>query len=240
MKKMFLVVAAATVMCINGAKAQEFSVGADVVSSYVWRGQHLGGLSIQPSLGFSVAGLSIGAWGSTDIINGFTTLPGYSKELDLSIGYEIAGLTVGITDYFITPGGVSYFNYSADEGTAHTFELNLGYTLPIEKLPLSLSWNTNFAGAVGLNNEGEDAYASYFEVSYPFAVKDVSLTAALGLTPWANTSYGNIGDSGFNVINLALTASKELKLGSFSIPVFGQLVINPRAEDIFLVFGASF
>ena len=35
----------------------EASVGADLVSGYIWRGQDLGGVSIQPSLGISYKGL---------------------------------------------------------------------------------------------------------------------------------------------------------------------------------------
>jgi hypothetical protein len=246
MKK--IVLAIAVLMSVAGVKAQEFSAGADVVSSYVWRGQYLDGVSVQPSLGFSYAGLSIGAWGSTGlstlgsvIIPDEATIPVYYKEFDLSIGYEIAGISVGITDYYIAPqGSAGYFNYDADKGTAHTFEATIGYTLPIEKLPLSLSWSTNFAGADGVNNDGKTAYSSYFEVAYPFSVKDISLTATVGVSPWATSFYGNSTESGFNVINLALTASKDIKIGDFTIPAFAQIVVNPRAEDAFLVFGMSF
>ena len=42
----------------------EASVGADLVSGYIWRGQDLGGVSIQPSLGIAYKGFSLGAWGS--------------------------------------------------------------------------------------------------------------------------------------------------------------------------------
>ena len=45
----------------------EASVGADLVSGYIWRGQNLGGVSVQPSLGISYKGLSLGAWGSVGI-----------------------------------------------------------------------------------------------------------------------------------------------------------------------------
>ena len=46
----------------SGMMAQdkvEASVGADLVSGYIWRGQDLGGVSIQPSLGISYKGLSL-------------------------------------------------------------------------------------------------------------------------------------------------------------------------------------
>ena len=42
----------------------EASVGADLVSGYIWRGQDLGGVSIQPSLSVAYKGFSLGAWGS--------------------------------------------------------------------------------------------------------------------------------------------------------------------------------
>ena len=45
----------------------EASVGADLVSGYIWRGQDLGGVSIQPSLSVAYKGFSLGAWGSAGI-----------------------------------------------------------------------------------------------------------------------------------------------------------------------------
>jgi len=235
MKKVFLTLAVMISALVANAQESEFSIGADVVSSYVWRGQYLGGAAVQPGVGYSIGGLSVGAWGSVNIVN-----PVDSKEFDLAVSYTVAGLTVGITDYYIvsqTDLRPSYFNYSTDKGTAHTFELNLGYTLPVESLPLSLSWNTNFAGADGIKSNGKTAYSSYFEVSYPFTVGGVSLDAAVGLTPWETSFYGA---NGFSVINTALKASKEIKIADFTLPAFGQIVINPRTEDAFLVFGLSF
>ena len=39
----------------------EASVGADFVSGYIWRGQDLGGVSIQPTLSVSYKGFSLSA-----------------------------------------------------------------------------------------------------------------------------------------------------------------------------------
>ena len=72
----------------------EASVGADLVSGYIWRGQNLGGVSVQPSLGISYKGLSLGAWGSVGIESKDT------KEFDLTLGYSIGGFSVSITDYW--------------------------------------------------------------------------------------------------------------------------------------------
>lgn len=56
------------IMCVNmKAEAQEVSVGADLVSSYIWRGQQLGSVSFQPNLGIEYKGLSFGAWASSDL-----------------------------------------------------------------------------------------------------------------------------------------------------------------------------
>ena len=41
----------------------EASVGVDLVSGYVWRGQDLGGVSLQPAVSVAYKGFSLEAWG---------------------------------------------------------------------------------------------------------------------------------------------------------------------------------
>jgi hypothetical protein len=255
MKKVFLAIAV-LVGTVGASKAQEFSVGADVVSSYVWRGVYQGGgVSVQPSVGFSAGGFSLGAWGSSNLSGG-------NKEVDFTLGYEVGGVSLSITDYWWAgEDAFNYFKYGEDE-TAHVFEATVGYTLPVEAFPLSLTWSTVFAGADGLNSDGKRAYSSYLELSYPFTVKDVALSATLGLVPWGTSLYGGevwedtdgdgVNDSfvgglynypadGLSVVNVGLKATKEIKItDSFSLPVFGQVIANPRSEDIFFVLGVSF
>ncbi|KAA6302119.1 MAG: hypothetical protein EZS26_001720 [Candidatus Ordinivivax streblomastigis] len=234
MKK--IIAAIVVLVCATGMKAQEVTVGTDVVSSYVWRGGQLSGTSIQPSFDFSAGSFSVGAWGSVDLLGSV------HKELDLTIGYEVQGVSLSITDYWIPVSSAgttnpSYFVYDTDKNTGHTFEATIGYTLPIESCPLSLAWSTNFAGVDGVNADGKTAYSSYFEASYPFNVKDIAVEAAIGLVPWATNFYST---NGFNITNISLKAGKEIKIADFTIPVFGQFVVNPRTEDAFLVFGVSF
>jgi hypothetical protein len=159
------------------------------------------------------------------------------KEVDFTLGYEVAGLSLAITDYWAAGQyAYKYLLYDSHR-TAHTFEFTVGYTLPVKSFPLSLSWNTFFAGSDAVKSDnGKRAYSSYFEATYPFSVKSVSLEAGLGLTPWEGAFA-----SDFSVINLSLKASKEIKItDSFSLPLFGQLIANPRSEDIFFVVGVSF
>jgi hypothetical protein len=77
------VIAIALLSAAFGAKAQdkvEASVGADLVSGYIWRGQDLGGVSIQPGVSLSYKGFSLAAWASVGLESSDT------KEMDLTLG----------------------------------------------------------------------------------------------------------------------------------------------------------
>ena len=206
----------------------ETTISGDIVSSYIWRGQDLGSAAVQPTLGVGYKGLSLTAWGSYGLVNTADT-----KEFDLTLAYTTGGFNIGITDYWFSAGldpDARYFEYDA-HGTNHVFEANIGYDFG----PLSLQWFTNFAGNDGLNKDGKRAYSSYVEVAVPFRLATVDWTATAGVVPWATTSYGT---SGFAVTNLALKATKEIKVtDTFSIPVFGQVVGNPCSQKAYLVFG---
>ena len=206
----------------------ETTISGDIVSSYIWRGQDLGSAAVQPTLGVGYKGLSLTAWGSYGLVNTADT-----KEFDLTLAYTTGGFNIGITDYWFNAGldpDARYFKYDA-HGTNHVFEANIGYDFG----PLSLQWFTNFAGNDGANKDGKRAYSSYVEVAVPFRLATVDWTATAGAVPWATTSYGT---NGFAVTNLALKATKEIKVtDTFSIPVFGQVVGNPCSQNAYLVFG---
>jgi len=211
----------------------ETTISADVVSSYIWRGQDLGSAAVQPTFGVAYKGLSLSAWGSYGLVN-----PADTKEFDLTLGYTIGRLNIGITDYWFDRGGLDpdgrYFKYDA-HGTNHVFEANIGYDFGVA----SLQWFTNFAGNDGTNKDGKRAYSSYVEAVVPFKLASVDWTATAGAVPFATTSY-NDWTPGFAVTNLSLKATKEIKVtDSFSIPVFGQVVGNPCSQYAYLVFGLT-
>ena len=122
----------------------ETTISADVVSSYIWRGQDLGSAAVQPTFGIGYKGLSLSAWGSYGLVN-----PADNKELDLTLAYTIGGLNLGITDYWTNdPTGGDpdrYIKYDA-HSTNHVFEANIGYDFGVA----SLQWYTNFAGNDGV------------------------------------------------------------------------------------------
>ena len=204
------------------------TIKADFVSQYIWRGLDAGSVAIQPTLGIDYKGLSLSAWGSYGLTN-----PDDTKEFDLTLAYTTGGFNIGITDYWFSVGGDPdgrYFKYDA-HGTNHVFEATVGYDFG----PLSLQWFTNFAGNDGVNKDGKRAYSSYVEANVPFRLAACDWTATAGAVPYATSSYGT---SGFAVTNLALKATKDIKVtDSFSIPVFAQVVGNPCSQKAYFIFG---
>ncbi len=73
----------------------EASVGADLVSGYIWRGQDLGGISVQPSLGITYKGFITRSMGISRGSN-----RQIQKEFDLTLGYSTGGFSVSVTDYW--------------------------------------------------------------------------------------------------------------------------------------------
>jgi len=207
----------------------EVSIGADVVSRYVWRGLDLGHVSIQPQLAVDYRGLSLSAFANAGVSD-----KNDPQELDLTLSYTVGGLTLGITDYWSVSGDeqARYFNYGA-HSTLHEFEGSIAYDFGA----LALSWNTFFAGYDGENKSGRRAYSSYVELTAPFRLADCECTATAGLVPYATTYYET---NGFEVINLSLRVTYALPLGNrLNLPIFGEIIANPSAGKSWLVFGIT-
>lgn len=233
MKTFRTTILAALVMMSAAVNAQESNkveatVGADIVSKYVWRGQDCGHAAVQPTLGISYKGLSLSAWGNYGIANTDDT-----EELDLTLSYSVGGLTVGITDYWFGNSEVDYFRYKSGE-TSHVFEANLGYDFG----PLSVNWFTNFAGDDGVNKSGKRAYSSYVELAAPFTLGKLDWEASIGAVPYATDYYAKV--NGFAVTNISVKASKEFTVAKeLKMPVFAQVAANPSTQKCYLVFGVG-
>ena len=230
MKKIFILglIALFGATAVKAQDEVEATISADVVNQYIWRGQDLGNSAFQPTLGIAYKGLSLSAWGSTGITEASDT-----KEFDLTLGYTIGGLNIGVTDYWFNAGldpKNRYFKYDA-HSTNHVFEANVGYDFG----PVAFQWYTNIAGNDGVNKDGDRAYSSYFEVSAPFELAKLDWTATAGAVPYATDFYGT---NGFAVVNLSLKATKDIKItDSFSIPVFGEVIANPCSQKAYFAFG---
>ena len=205
----------------------ETTMSSDIVSSYIWRGQDLGNVSLQPTLGIGYKGLSLTAWGSVGLTEAADT-----KEFDLTLGYTYGGLNLGVTDYWFNAGqdpDARYFKYDA-HGTNHIFEANIGYDFGFA----SAQWFTNFAGNDYKEN-GKRAYSSYMEVVVPFKLSAIDWTATAGAVPFSSPLYAT---EGFAVTNLAMKATKEIKVtDTFAVPIFAQIAANPCSQKAYLFFG---
>ena len=96
----------------------EFNAGAEIVSSYIWRGQNYSHTpSLQPWAEISWKGFTFGSWGA------FRVTGQGDDEIDFYISKEAGPLTLAIWDYwsYSKSNPSQYFNYTP-ETTSHLFE----------------------------------------------------------------------------------------------------------------------
>ena len=235
MKRIKFFTAAIMVLAISTSVKAQFSTGADLVSSYVWRGipqdrtvtgnPGLGSPNIQPCVSFTTGKLTIGSWASGSFL-------GNVKEVDLYATYTLSSaLALTVTDYNWGFSN-SYFNYGT--GSDHLFEAALAYS-GSGSFPISASLNTFFAGAADKKTNGDQAFSTYIELSYPIS-ENAKLIAGASLFE-SNAVYGT---SGFGVTNIALKVSKSIAItDKFSLPVYGVLGTNPYTKNAFFVAGIT-
>ena len=92
---MCLAAIAMTALTASAQDKVEGTISTDVVNQYIWRGQDLGDVSIQPTLGIAYKGFSLSAWGNVGLSDKDDT-----KELDLTATYTTGGFHIGVTDYW--------------------------------------------------------------------------------------------------------------------------------------------
>lgn len=218
-------------------------VGADVVSSYLWRGQYLGGLSIQPSVTIDWNGLYICGWANIGADN--WTFADINPELDLTIGYDNFGFKVDLTHFyyfdnepFFPKGG---FKGILEQESSSSMEAHAGFHLGdlVESLPLRVDWYTTVFGQdhyTTLDGDTVRAWSSYFEVGYDFNLPlGLVLGATVGIVPWRSSYTGyeevwkNAKTVAINNINLRLEREFELKHLYFSI--WGECMLNCYGLD---------
>lgn len=229
------------------SNAVETTVGADIVSHYIWRGQDLAGFSIQPSASVGWKGLSLTAAGSASLDR-----DDY-QEIDLTLGYKLGHFNIGVSDYWCT--GIDtenrYMYYDVNYG-AHKFEGNLGFTCKYFSLQgYCIFWGNDF------KLDGSRAYSTYIELGVPFKFGSLDWLVTAGMTPmesagqWEEqTRMTELGEHEVNVrvwdyaegpacCHAAIRCTKELNLGSMRMPVFAEMNMNPYLSKANLIFGVS-
>ncbi len=224
MKKILMIIASVFLLLtfIPKIKAQEWNTGVDIYSSYIWRGIKFGtGAAFQPSVEFSAGGFAIGAWGS------FSTGDDEAAEADLYAGYsfelgESSSLSLTLTDYYFP--GSNYF-----KSTSHFIE-------PMATLGLgNFSFTAAYMFYDGAGN-GDASGDLYLQAS--LSAGPVDLTIGGGNGQYSVEDAGK--DDKFAISNIGIGTSKEIKItDSFSLPVSGSVILNPSAEQLYVVIGIS-
>jgi hypothetical protein len=241
-----------TVKSTSGA---EFSVGADLVSRYIWRGADYGNSpAVQPAVALSVAGFKAGFWGSyglgqysKKVNDSVIENMGHYAEFDMYLSYTWKGVTLMAYDYFfpnpLSPNSDNKFFNFKNQTTGHTLEVCLSWA-GTEKIPLQLFAGTLVYGAdkgkdsTGVYGAGEDNnFSTYFEAAWLFDVKGFGVKPFVGGIPFGSAWYGPYA----GIVNAGVTVSKQIRITKdYSLPVFGSVITNPQAESVFMVFGISF
>ena len=232
----------------QSSKELQATVEADVVTHYIWRGQDRGGLSIQPTARLSWQGLFFQADGSAGIQKDD------EQEINLSLGYQLGGFNIGVTDYWQT--GIDsenrYFYYDEQLG-AHVLEGNLGFTCKY----FSLQGYCMFWGNDYKLDSNKHAYSTYIELGIPFKLAELDWQITAGMTPmessasWTTKTVDTllgIRDvkiknydyaEGLACITASLRATKDIDLGDVRMPVFAEINTNPYLKKATLLFGLS-
>ena len=200
-------------MSTNISYSQDF--GADLVSSYVWRGTQFGsGAHIQPYMDLGSGNLTGGVWGSFP-----TSAKGGGNELDLWLSYDFGPLALTVTNYTF-PGEAGA--YSKGEGLFNGDYTEIAASTSIIGVDLSAGYFT-------------EVEALYIELGTSIGAVDV----ALGYGDDQSDPF--YADGGSGLVNMSFSGSKDIQISdSYALPVFGSFIINPEAETAFLVFGISF
>jgi hypothetical protein len=209
----FILLTIVALLSPNISYSQDF--GADLVSSYIWRGTQFGsGAHIQPYMDLGSGNLTGGVWGSFP-----TSAKGGGNELDLWVSYDFGPLALTVTNYtFPSEGGV----YADGEGLFNGDYTELAASTSIMGVDLSAGYFT-------------EAEALYVELGFSTGAVDI----ALGYGD--DQADGFYAGGGSGLVNMSFSGSKDIQISdNYALPVFGSFILNPEAETAFLVFGISF
>ena len=223
-----------------------YKAGFDIVSSYIWRGFEVGGLSFQPDLAVGYGGLSIGTWWNLGAES--NCFRRFLPEVDTYLQFSRYGVTLRLTHMYYFDGS-GFFDFSQKDiygaGNTNNFELKLAYRVS-DRLPLLIEWYTHLAGSDGYvvdrsgdfvaahMNPGDEtadlrikrAFSTYIQLGYEFKLPyDIYLPLQVGVTPWKSRYTHYQGH--FAVCRISLGAEKTFPLSFCQLHLFATAVFNP-------------
>lgn len=178
-----VVVLAAALMCVSHVSAENFVDGetegttesvangiapskkesavkpyltTDLTNIYLWRGQRLAGVSIQPVMGLKWKGLNFFLWGNAQL----SPQENPEKyEIDILLKYQLTPrLNVALKDVYTNARGKGIFTYGRIGHASHGVEVVLNYDWKY----FITEWTTTVFGHDGLNHKGDDHIVHIF------------------------------------------------------------------------------
>jgi uncharacterized protein (TIGR02001 family) len=168
------------------------SVDVTVVSDYVFRGVHLAGTSLQPSVEVAYGDFYVGAWNSntlsstgineTDVYAGYGFAINETYSLDVGLTrYLYDGQSTGDTTEAYVGVSADLFGLSPSLYYYHDFDLetnafihSIGYSFPVDAINTSL----DFAVTVGHVRQSENLGGNYtygsLGVAIPYSLSETA------------------------------------------------------------------
>jgi hypothetical protein len=198
------------------------------VSTHIWRAISAGTAPcIEPMISLQKGGLNISAWSCYAVDNSY-------REIDLFMSYRWKFIEVGLFDYYCptSTSGMNDFTQFEKGKTLHLFEAQASFYGP-KKWPFRFT-SACFFGGADYNDKGEQLYSTYFELAYPFKIKDYQLNLELGMTP-AKSMYAKEA----SLFNCGFSVSKDIRINeNWSLPTQYKLIYNIEQKDLY--FTVSF
>lgn len=208
----------------------------DLTSAYLWRGQRLAGVSIQPVMGVKWKWLNFFFWGNTQVAPPADERP-VKYEIDIFLKCQVArNLNIALKDVYTTTRGNGFFSWGEIGKASHGVEAVINYNWRY----FTTEWTTTIFGHDGVNKKGKRSYSSYLLVGVPFHIAHVDFTASLGIVPYYTSRYAD-NSSGFHVNMVALRASYDIPLSPrYTLPVYSTIMVNPSNEQAYFQVGCKF
>jgi len=202
----------------------EFNIGAEMASSYIWRGQNYKHTpSIQPWAEVSWKGFTFGTWSA------FRVTGEGDDEIDFYISKETGPLTLALWDYWSysknTPG--KYFDYSP-ETTSHMFE---------GQATLSFGDKTRFNFLISSIFYGSDPSKSFYgEAEFIKTIGKNQLSLFTGYQfkgEYYHTSPG--------FVNLGCSYVRQIPVKENFTPYISiSFIVNPSAGSTYFIAAIGF
>lgn len=172
----------------------------------------------------------VGVWGGAAFSGDF-------KEFDYYVSYSYKGFNISVWDIYnfspyATWNSSDIFNYKARE-TGHFVNVALSYRFQ-KNFPLELGWSTIFLGRDRGENNEKNLYSTYVWADYPIVRRwavdlDFGIAGAFALSPEKGRGLNrrNFYGKDPGIVSITLTASKDIKLGSYTLPVSLMPMWNP-------------